>query len=425
MSTTERAVLGKPSRRGRRSSSPRTEPGLYIQKRIDRLGITRTELAQRLHVSPSTVGRLLNGDTRVVQRVSAESISDALELDEMDRRDFMKLVGAASTSTFAFATGVVASKTSKSAVDLDLANDHADALSRLINQGDVRYVMESAQRWYDRLLQNPPSKDQFYAATQIRFGILLGAAQEFVFPWYQRSQTAIQTYNSIEQEVILRFGLNTFRNEYANLLSHRAPLYREIGQYKESALQFEDGIYWVKTVDDPLLRANLFRSRIHVNAVQGNILQWSRELEEARKDALIIGSAYRDEVAGLLDYVEGEGYKRFAYNVRKDLSNQARREYAERALQSFAQSKRRTENYSKAQAMLSMVSEAQCLIWIDIYEAVRRVELLRAEAELEYPALVEKINRVVFFAQQLLRSRKSNLPLHFNLNFLPPVRHPE
>jgi transcriptional regulator with XRE-family HTH domain len=416
MSTPASAVSSQPSRRGRHASLPSIPLGMFIQTRLDGSNKTRTELARRLHVSPSTVGRLLNGDTRVVQRISAESICDALELDEMDRRDFMKLVGSASASTFAFATGAAASKTSKSAIDLDLANDHADALSRLINQGDVRYVMESAQRWYDQLLQNPPSRDQYYAATQIRFGILLGASQEFVFPWYQRSQTAIQTYNSIEREVILRFGLNTFRHEYANLLSHRAPLYREIGQYEESSLQFQDGIYWVKTIDDPLLRANLFRSRIHVNAVQGSILQWSRQLEEARKDALIIGSAHRDEVAGLLDYVEGEGYKRFAYNVRQDLPDQVRREYAERALQSFEQSKHGTEHYVKAHTMLRMVSEAQCLLWIDIHEAIRHVELLRAEAELEYPALVEKINRVVFFAQQLLRSRKSNLPLHFNLD---------
>lgn len=243
MLTTERELPAKPTRRGRRSSQPRTELGLLIQKHIDHLGITRAELAQRLHVSSSTVGRLLNGDTRVVQRVSAESICDALGLDEMDRREFMKLAGGVSAATFAFATGASASKLSKSLVDLDLANDHADALSRLINQGDVRFVMESAQRWYNRLLQNPPDKDQYYAATQIRYGILLGSAQEFVLPWFQRSQAAIQTYNSIEQEVILRFGVRTFRHEYANLLSHRAPLYREIGQYEESGLQFEDGIY--------------------------------------------------------------------------------------------------------------------------------------------------------------------------------------
>jgi hypothetical protein len=56
------------------------------------------------------------------------------------------------------------------------------------------------------------------------------------------------------------------------------------------------------------------------------------------------------------------------------------------------------------------------LIWIDVYEAVRRVELLRAEAEKEYPALVGKINRVDFFAQQLLHSRKSSVPFRFNLD---------
>lgn len=130
----------------------------------------------------------------------------------------------------------------------------------------------------------------------------------------------------------------------------------------------------------------------------------------------IIGSKHCDEIGGLLDYVEGEGYKRFAYNVRQDLSESARRRFAERALQSFTRSRYGTENYVKAHAMLRIVSEAQCLIWIDVHEAIRRVELLRAEAEIEYPALVEKINRVVFFAQQFLHSRKSDAPLRFNLD---------
>src|SRR5712691_5122762 len=134
MLTTECAVSAKSSRRGRRSSPPRTELGLFIQKCIDRLGITRTELAQRLHVSPSTVGRLLNGDTRVVQRISAESICDALQLDEMDRRSFLKLASAAGVSTFAFATGSQMPKLSRSKIDLELAEDHADALERLLDK---------------------------------------------------------------------------------------------------------------------------------------------------------------------------------------------------------------------------------------------------------------------------------------------------
>src|SRR5579859_1371190 len=151
MLTTERELPAKPTRRGRRSSQPRTELGLLIQKHIDRLGITRAELAQRLHVSSSTVGRLLNGDTRVVQRMSALSICDALELDEMDRREFMKLAGVASASTFAFATGAQMPKLSRSRIDLELAEDHADALERLLDIGESHYVLRSAKQWYDKL----------------------------------------------------------------------------------------------------------------------------------------------------------------------------------------------------------------------------------------------------------------------------------
>ncbi len=42
-----------------------------------------------------------------------------------------------------------------------------------------------------QLLQEPPyAKDTRLAETQLRFGIMFGASQEFVFPWYQRGQSA-------------------------------------------------------------------------------------------------------------------------------------------------------------------------------------------------------------------------------------------
>lgn len=415
MLTTDCAVPDSPHRRGRRSSTPITELGLCIQRHLDCLGKTRAELARRLHVSPSTVGRLLNGDTRIVQHVSVENICDALELNEIDRRTFLNLVGVASATGFALATGAKPARTTEKHIDLDLADDHMNALQRLLDKGDTQYVMESARQWYDRLLVEP-SKDIRYGALQIRYGILLGAAQEFVVPWYRRGYEAIRTYDSIENDVIVRFDLKTFRQEYAYMISHRAPLLREMGHYEESAAQYEDGIYWVKTVHDPQLRANLFRSRIHASAILGNELRWARELEEARKDALFLFTNHHNEVFGLLDYVEGEGFKRLAYTTHVNMSVREREAYASRALQSFIHARPRLQAYTDSHHMLMRVSEAQCLVWIDPQHAICEVELLREVAEQHYPALVEKIERVILFARRRLVARRSDFPLLFDLD---------
>ncbi len=405
-------------RRGRRANVPTTALGTWLQQRLDALSITRIEFARRLHVSPSTVGRLLNGDTRVVQRVSAEGICRALELGDMDRREFLRLMGVASAETFAFATGATTPRVQKYKVDLDLANDHANALSRLLDRGEAAYVRESAQLWYDKLTQDQPYvKDIQLGAVQIRFGIQMGAAQEFTLPWHQRSQVAIETYTALEEDVICRYDLKTFRQEYAIVLSHRAPLYRSTGRFHESERDFENAIYWVKTVDDPQLRANLLRSRAHLMVVQNDELRWRRAIEEARKDTYYL-SAYRQESLQMIDYTEGEGLKRLAFSLRKELPIAKRKEYALRALDSFKQSNHGVELVI-SQHLLTQVSEAQCLIWIDPEEAIRRVELLWNETSLYFPALLDKMKRTVQMARKRLMVRPGEpLPLfHLDARF--------
>ena len=412
------AVPSTSSRRGRRKHAPTTELGKFIQKQLDDTGMTRSKLAGLLHVSPSTVGRLLNGDTKVVQRVSAENICDVLGLDDMKRRELLRLVG--NTGAFALATGVSAPKITTYKIDLDMADDYADALDRLRLQGEVQYVMEKAQLWYAKLSQEQPyAKDTRYAATQIRFGIILGYAQEIVLPWYRRGPIALKTYNHIEQSIIHRFELNTFKQEHANILSHSAPLYRELGAYAESVRQFEDGIYWLQRVDDPFLRTNLYRSRAHVTAVQGNELLWARQLDEARRDAQQIHTSYKEEALCMIDYVEGEGFKRLAFNIHKELAASMRMDYAKRALKSFAHSQHRIRQPHINQLMLMRVSEAQCLSWIDPEEAIMRAEQLKEEAILFYPALLDKINRAIQFAQQRLATHSRDPLALFDLDARP------
>src|SRR5947209_2736014 len=141
--------------RGPKSKFPTTDLGIFIQKRLDVMNMTRAELAKRLHVSPSTIVRMLNGDTKVIQQVRPESLCEALELDKVNRREFLKIVSA---TGFALATGSIAPKTIvRSRIDLDFADDHLKALQHLLDQGgQERFVVESAQRWYNTLLQEYP-----------------------------------------------------------------------------------------------------------------------------------------------------------------------------------------------------------------------------------------------------------------------------
>src|SRR5260221_14011325 len=139
-------------RRGPKAKIPTNELGLFVQKHLDTMNITRTELAKRLQVSASTIVRMLNGDTRVIQRVRPENICEALELDEMNRRKFLKIASAAG---FALATGKTAPEVIvRYKTDIDLVDDHLKALQYLLDQGGhAQHVWESAQLWYNTLLQ--------------------------------------------------------------------------------------------------------------------------------------------------------------------------------------------------------------------------------------------------------------------------------
>ncbi len=165
-----------------------------------------------------------------------------------------------------------------------------------------------------------------------------------------------------------------------------------------------------------MLRANLFRSRIHVRAIQGDALQWMRELEEARRDALQTGNVFYEELMGLLDYVEGEGYKRLAFNIHRIPSEQMRIEYARRALHFLTRSHSKTAWYPRAHHMLTRISEAQCLIWLDPEEAIRIAEQLHEEATVGYPALLAKINRTLLFASKRMQLKRGDGPLLFDLD---------
>jgi len=393
------------------------------------MNITRAELAKRLQVSASTIVRMLNGDTKVIQKISPESISNALELDEMERRAFLKI---ASTAGFALATGVATSKAVlRYKIDLDMADGYVESLRRLFDQGGhAHYVLESAQKAYDRLTEEAVlyPKDKRLAATQLHFGLLLGNAQAFILPWDQRAARVFRTYTMVEKDVIRHFELQTFQHDYAILLANRAPFLRELGNFDRSLLNYDLGIHLAKGIDDPSLRAGLFRNRAYIHAIIGDETRWRWELDGARRDALQISATYPEETLALITYTEAEGYKRLAFNPRMELPRRVRLEYAQHALHNFTQAlaemehrpevqgslmRSATELSSRSLTLLTRVSEAQCLVLIDPAEAIRRLEQMRNDVEMYYPALLAKLERTLRIARGQLQAHRSNPLLLF------------
>lgn len=423
MSAPNHAVSAHPSRRGRKAAPPPNELAACIQKHLDTLGLTRAELAKRLNVSPSTIGRLLNGDTRVVQRVSAERICEVLGLDEMERRAFLKLAGEVSAASFAMATGTLFPKVLDQTMNLEFADSHIDALQRLLNKGEAVYVLESAKFWYNKLLQEyPDTKDARIATAQMRFGMLLGSAQIFVLPWYQRSGKAIRTFNHIEGHIICRFDLHgPFRHMHAQLIGHRAPLYRELKLFEESIKQFDDGLSYIEGIDDEMLHTSLMRNRAHIMAILGDELHWAREIETAARYAQRLHRMQSENFISMVINMQSEGYRRLAFSLRTDCSLPTREKYAKLALEGFQRSGEVSERLGfryreVARRLVVQVSEAQCLVWLDPHESIRKAEALRSLGLQFYPTILDKIDRVLFFAHQRLQMRRSNFSLLFNLD---------
>jgi hypothetical protein len=126
---------------------------------------------------------------------------------------------------------------------LELAESRIADLRGELYKGKASDVQKEAQLWYSKLIHaGLPETDPYIASIQVQFGILLGQAQEATLPWYQRCKASVQTYNDVEERIILRFPLNRFQADYARLLALRAPMYRELGEFNESIVQFKDGL---------------------------------------------------------------------------------------------------------------------------------------------------------------------------------------
>jgi len=294
-------------------------------------------------------------------------------------------------------------------LDLYLVDQYTGALSRLLTKGEAQYVMHASQNLYNKLIQEyPSSRDTHLAGTQLRLGMLVGAAQEYSLPWYQRDQAVMQTYNHIEANVFGKVDVkNTFSHEYARVLAKRGRQYRVLWQFEECEKECEDGISSLGEIDDFSLRTHFLCERAHIEATRGDELLWMRKLEEARRGVLGMDLTDRERALNQVDYMQGEGYKRFAFHTQKELSMSMRERYAKRALDQFTQWKGATIELPGFEVLVAQVSKAQCLILLDPEEAIHLAGQLRKSAEQHYPALLDKIHRVVFLAQQRLQMSSS------------------
>src|SRR6266567_31718 len=234
-------------------------------------------------------------------------------------------------------------------------------------------------------------------------GMLVGAAQEYALPWYQRDQAVMQTYNHIEDNILCKFDVSsTLQLEYARLLAKRGRQHRVLWQFEACVRECEDGLAALRDVDDYSLRTHFLVERAHIEATRGDELLWMRKLDEARRGALDMKMADRGPALSQVDYMQGEGYKRFAFHTQKDLSMSIREKYANFALGQFTQWQGATIELPGFEDLVVQVSRAQCFILVDPDEAIHLAKQLGKQAEQRYPALLDKIHRVIFLAQQRL-----------------------
>jgi transcriptional regulator with XRE-family HTH domain len=295
-------------------------------------------------------------------------------------------------------------------LDLDIIDDYTESLRALLARGEAQYAMRASEKLYNKLMhEHPYSSDLRLAETQLRLGMLVGAAQEYALPWYQRDQAVIQTYNHIENTIIQKFGVNSsLRCEYVRLLAKRGRQHRVLWQFDECIKECEDGIIYMRTIDDSPLYTHFLCERAHIEATRGDELLWLRKLEEARRGTLDMNMMSREKALNQVDYMQGEGYKRFAFQTQKDLPITVREKYARLALSQFSQWNGATIELPGFEALVVQVSKTQCLILIDPEEALRLAGRVQKQAEQRYPTLLDKVHRVIFLAQQRLQMSGSD-----------------
>jgi len=357
-------------------------------------------------------------------------LSEALETTNkrFDRRKLLSLAGVGITTASKKATvapttehHTISLLTKYSGISLELAESYIATLRRELYQGKALFVMAEAEKWYRKLTSSDlPDMDKELATMQLRFGILLGQAQEAVHPWYQRCTIALHTYDQVADRILSRFPLNSFQADYALLHALRAPLYREIGEFEKSVAEFNDGCDYAEKIGNLFLETTLMRNLAHLWIVRGDEKKWLTGIDRARKK-----SFNSQHLSCLVEFACAGGYRRLAYDPRRPLSASTRKQYAQRAIDLFKQAQTiypdpwRPETGligSDVHPLHIAVLRAQCFVWVDPYETLRLIEELRPQAALLFPALLAKMDFTARCAKKMLARRTHDPVPVFNLD---------
>jgi hypothetical protein len=398
--------------RGRPPKPPTTHFAVWFDNVLRSKHVTRMWLAEKLSVSPESISRFVEGKMNPLRLFTHYDIMDVLELSATKRRTFIRLAVHAGIALYA---GPHVGKFGKD--DLEYAQKRAEELQHDLMHGLAPSVRVEAQKTFDRLMQHyPEHKDEQVATIQLRYGFLLGAAQEASLPWFQRPQATIETYTRMQDEILSAFDFTTFIPARASLLERRAPLRREAGHYEEGILEFDDALFFARDEHDPTLIVTLYRNRAHISAVTGDRKTWEEDLTRALNYAQRLRSPLREEQIALVGYSRAEGFKRLAYGTSASISLAQREKYARQAYQEFLKVQHLEATQWEAHGILAAVSDAQCLIWLDPRAALQRLQQVRIPAQQTYPSLIAKIDLAESFAWQRLNATRRIAEFRFDLD---------
>lgn len=402
----ERAYLRPRRARARHVASAAVGgAGQLVQPLLEAKGMSRREFAAALGVEESTVSRIMSGKHVTSYAVSAEGVSAALGLRGIDRREFLKR--AAELGAFALVSGAVGPVSLRfRGFDFEQFDMELRDAEQLLLDGHARQAFDRV-RDLDSIIRKAPflPTHREAATRRVDTALLVGRTQEAVYPWGERTIHAIRTYERIDGAILSYFAPSEAPRHYAMLYERRAPLYRELAAYDDSIREFTLAIeLFMRHIDDIGFLVTLYRNRAHVWAVQGNERRWLQDIHEAEQAAGRAPAEMRRRLEGLVLYSTAEGYKRLAGTVPPE--DTARRTYYARlALDYFEKARFVAENEWAPHRLLAGVSEAQCLVWLDADEAIRRAEMWRASASEIYPSLLKKIDATVATANRQRKRR--------------------
>lgn len=366
----------------------------------------RRRLCKYFKKSAEELGLAPNFDTFIVT-VSKQGDAIMVKFDENKRKTLAKM--GLGTSALIIGSGF-SLPAKANTPDLELIENHISSLTRLMINGETEYVAQQAENFYKSLSTKYPG-DKTVAPVRLNAGLILATAKEYTLPWYQRSTHVFQIYNELETMIqecsLVNSPLHT------RLIARR-------GRYRRVLWDFDKGIQECnQALSNSVMQENyeLYTHFLcecaHIEATRGDEIEWLHKLEKARRDVLILSEEQRTKALNQINYIQGEGYKRFAYHTNKKIALSERKKYANLALKHLDRWDGASIEVPGFEYLVVQVSKAQCMILIDPEEALNLAESIR-EKVLNYPTLLDKIHRIDLLAHRRLTASDDSFVQLFN-----------